>query len=90
MTPSAAPRTPPNPSSLSVRCPSCGHQLWNERGGEWVLDSSAVKLTNGGMVAKCGRRGAKKGCGTEVPIPWLRIVKEPRRRRLVVRRPPIP
>ena len=83
----------PAPSELSVRCPRCGHQLWRKRGGEWLLDSSAVKMVDGQMAAKCGRRGSKRGCGAVVPIPWLTVNNgdgKPRRRRLMVRAGAVP
>jgi hypothetical protein len=71
----------PTASELHAACPGCGHELWQERRGEWTLQNRILKMRKGGdLVAKCSE------CAAEVPVPFLALVEpaRPRRRRLVV------
>jgi hypothetical protein len=67
---------------VDAQC-GCGAQLWRRRSGEWTLQNRIIKLTPGGLVAKCPQ------CREDVPIPWLRIVPTEAppssRRRLVIK-----
>ena len=70
------------PSTLSAACPKCGHELWSRRRGEWTLQNRILKLTAGGLAAKC------PDCGADVPVPFLTIsTPTGAPRRLVVKVP---
>jgi len=59
-------------TELTARCPECSRELWRERGGEHVLTTSVVKVRGDAVVVVCpGSR--RRGCGAEVPVPWLRV-----------------
>lgn len=80
----------PDPASLSLRCPACREDLWIWRDG-WVLRNAIVKLGGASgrdVLIRCPTRG----CGRDVPVPFLALVSPPPepaqratpRRRLVV------
>lgn len=76
----------PEPGELSARCPTCGEELWQIRGGQQTLRNRILKIQNDGTVAaKC----PTQGCNTDVAVPFLTL-RKPRRigLRLDIGRPP--
>lgn len=61
-----------NPSDWRCRCPTCGYDLWAERGGEYTLANRTFKFdpTAGGFTARCPE------CRGLVPVSFLAPLEE--------------
>ena len=70
---------PVDPSSLTLRCPKCGVDLWAKRAGEWTLRNAILKLDpekGQRFLARC----PESGCDGLVEVPFLSLVEPPKER----------
>lgn len=75
-----------NPGELTAPCPTCGAELWEHVGGQYVLRQRVIRLRDDGvsLEARCHQ------CRGIVDLPFLRLqdppapeVEAPRARRRV-------